>query len=150
MNTTESKLSAEVKRITTFEEFRVAVKYLLMHEHSMPELIAEEFLVADSVFMNTRFSQYGIGIGTMAETAESLVVTSDRGVNWIRLEEGDRQVSGNHAVIEINDQLNNYFEKLLELGLFGKNYDEVALAMVARGIESSFQMITSSWNTKKS
>lgn len=133
--------SVPTKPIPTFEEFREAVKYLLLNDHGMPKLVAEEILSADVDFLETNHGLFTKLDNAVAKTADSFAFEPVSGVTWVQLKPGMRTADKDQVVIDVGGEMGRYLERLVALGLHGAERDAVASIMLARGIESVFPLI---------
>jgi hypothetical protein len=113
----------------TLDEFRGAVKYLLIHQHGMPELAANDVLTIDADYIAKAFADPGNRTAIVAEVALELVGDGETKSGWVRRD-------GDAAVIDMNRQIKAHVDKLANTGLYGNDANEVALTMMCRGIES--------------
>lgn len=129
--------------IPSNEEFRSAVKYYLVNDLGMPELVAEEVLCADADFVERQRNKFSADNQIIINTADSLAFEPSKGVKWVQLEEGERKASETQVIIDADGSIRKYLDCLVTLGLHGQCRDSVAKAMLARGIESVFSLIAS-------
>jgi hypothetical protein len=113
---------------TTLEEFREAVKYLLINEHGMPPLAADDVLTIDSDYIANAFAEPGDRVAVVAEVVSELVSDGESKSGWVRSD-------GNTVVVEMNRQIKEHVDKLVDTGLYGEDPSEVARTMMCRGIE---------------
>lgn len=129
------------RSIPPLEEFRSAVKWILVNDHGMPELVAEEILSADADFLKRKHETFHADADMIAKTAEAFAYEPPAGVTWIRLEKGVRTAGEDQVVIDVGGELERYLGRLVALGLYGEDRDAVAKAMLARGIEAVFPLL---------
>lgn len=134
-------VSAPTKTIPTFDEFREAVKYILLNDHGMPDLVAEEILSADVEFLETNHGLFSKLDNAVAKTANSFAFEPATGITWVQLQTGMRTANKDQVVIDVGGEMGCYLEHLVQLGLHGASRDAVARIMLARGIESVFPLI---------
>lgn len=129
----------EERSVGTFDDFRSAVKFVLMREHSTPEMLADEILTIDAEYLQAAFEEVSKKSDELkiSDVAEELAVRPRRGVRWIRVEEDS-------VVVGTSKQLDEYLDNLVASGLFGDDRNEVAHAMLCRGVESVISLASGS------
>jgi len=140
------------KPLPSVEEFRAAVKYLLMTDHGMPALYADEILDDDPEFLERHRQTYheAIGdVGAVERAADGFRFDPPKGLKWVSLQKGQCVAEENQIVLDVNGAVDQYLDSLVALGLHGEDRNEVATAMLAKGIESVFPLILSKFKTKE-
>jgi hypothetical protein len=120
---------AERPAAATLDEFRDAVKYVLINTHGMPELAANDVLVMDADYIEKAFAEPGDREAVVAEVASELMSDGLSRSQWVR-------VSGDTVVVEMSKQVTAYVDSLLTTGLYGEDASAVVFTMMCRGIES--------------
>lgn len=116
------------KQQATFEQFLEAVRYLLVNEKGMPELVADEIMAADDGYLREAFGEVD-ATGKMAmEAADELVIRPRKSGEWVRLD--DEQM-----LLTVNKKVRAHIESIGKFGLYGDSDEEVAATLLCRGIE---------------
>lgn len=125
----EPKPSKKTDDLATFDEFRAGVSYLLVHDHGMPEIVARDVLEGEAEYLEQAFQDGADRKLLLTEVAEELAFKprSDRG--WIRKDE-------DHLLLEVNEIVRALLDRIAKTGLYGGNPEEVAQALLCRGIET--------------
>lgn len=150
MNISEKAVKTMDKPLPLFEEFREAVKYVLMHDHGMPSLYADEVLDGDPEFVERHRQTYheqAEDVGAVARAADGLRFEPPKGLKWVALEQGQRVVDADQIVLDADGAMGKYLDSLVTLGLHGGNRNAVASIMLAKGVETVFPLILA--NSKK-
>lgn len=126
----------------TLDDFRAAVRYLLITDHGMPAMVADEVIKLDDLYLQRIFGEGGSDGASPMEAAEELAIKPSSGKSWVKL--GDDQV-----VFPVGGHINQYVEQLVATGLFGDNRTQVVEAMVRRGIESVLPFLQHSPSPKR-
>ena len=132
------------KPLPSVEEFREAVKYVLMTDHGMPQLIADEILDDDPEFLERHRQTYheSIGdVGAVVRAAHGFRFEPPKGLKWVALEKGQCVADEDQIVLNANGAVGKYLDSLVTLGLHGNTRNAVASAMLAKGIETVFPLI---------
>lgn len=112
----------------TFDQFLESVRYLLINEKGMPELVATEVMAMDDDYLREAFAEHD-ATGKMAmEAADELVIRPRKSGEWVRL--GDDQM-----LLTVNKRMRTHIESIGKVGLYGDRDEEVATALLSRGIE---------------
>lgn len=135
-----SPLSAEAP--VTLNDFRTAVRYLLITDHGMPAMVADEVIKLDDPYLQRIFGEGGSDGASPMEAAEELAIKPSSEKSWVKL--GDDQV-----VIRASGYINQYVDQLVGTGLFGDDRTQVVDAMVRRGIESVLPVLQLSPSPKR-
>jgi len=128
----QSTLPAEPP--ATIDDFRSAVRYLLISDHGMPAMVADEVIGLDDPYLQRIFGEGGSDGASPMEAAEELAIKPSSGKSWVKV--GEDQV-----VFPVGGPINQYLEQLVATGLFGDNRTQVVEAMVRRGIESVLPLL---------
>ena len=142
------QVDESVKSLPTLEDFRAALKYVLIHDHGMPELYADELLDCEHEFVEQRRLGCRDGDNAIAQAADDLVFEPPKGRKWISLEQGQRVAEDGQVVLAADGAVGRYLDSLVTLGLHGPDRDAVASAMLAKGIETVFPLIVSNMGRK--
>lgn len=122
------KPSTEAAKPATLEEFQSAIRFLLINEHGMPELVADDLMKIDEDYVQNAFADPGERETLVMEVATELTVRPKEGLKWVH-------VSHDQLVLDINGPMQAYLEQLVEVGLYGDTVAQVARAMLSRGVE---------------
>ncbi|WP_425953000.1 hypothetical protein [Ralstonia pseudosolanacearum] len=114
---------------TTIEDFRAAVRFLLVNDHGMPDLVADDVLLADENYVQEAFEEGGKNGATVAAVAEELSIKPRENREWIKVDDGQ-------LVVTISTRADELLNRLLSTGLYGNTVADVAAAMLCRGIEA--------------
>lgn len=144
----EPQVEVSAKSLPTLEDFRAALKYVLIHDHGMPELYAQELLDCEHEFVDQRRLGCREGDNAIAQAADDLVFEPPKGRKWISLEQGQRVADADHLVLDASGTLGRYIDNLVVLGLHGSDRDSVARTMLAKGLETVFPLIVSNMGRK--
>lgn len=113
----------------TLDDFRAAVRYLLITGHGTPAMVADELIQLDGLYLQRIFTEGGRDGASPMEAAEELAMKPVIGKAWVKLGEGQ-------MVLSMGDRTGEYVDQLVTTGLFGDNCQQVVEAMVRRGIEA--------------
>lgn len=119
---------AEAAKPATLEEFQSAIRFLLVNEHGMPELVADDLMKIDEAYVQNAFADVSERETLVMEVATELTVRPKKGLTWVRVNDGQ-------LVLDINEPMQGYLNQLVEAGLYGDTAAEVARSMLCRGIE---------------
>ena len=144
----DHNVEQSTKPLPSLEEFRAAVKYVLTHDHGMPELYADELLDCEPEFVEQRRLVCRTGDNAIAQAADDLVFEPPKGRKWISLEKGQRLAEAGQVVLDAEGSVGRYLDSLVALGLHGTNRDAVASSMLSKGIETVFPLIVSNMGRK--
>ena len=126
-----TKATTEPKaRKSTLEQYREGVRHLLIQEHGMPEIVADEVLDTDATYIRDSFNDASL----IAEVALELSIKPSRDRVWVKLDPAELIVTANTPVAEL-------LKRLLKTGLYGDSVAEVANTMLRRGIEATMQVL---------
>lgn len=120
---------AGAESAVTFDEFRASVRYLLVNDHGMPELVADEALESDDRYVRDSYGDGGLKRKQAIEVADELAIKPGGNSSWVRIADGT-------IVVEVNERVENYLKNLVGVGLYGQTPSDVAYTMLCRGIES--------------
>lgn len=109
----------------SFEDYRAAIKHLLIVEHGAPELVADDLILADDGYLRASWNNKT----PLLEVADEIALKPNEDQVWVK-------IGNDKSVIKISAETCTYLEEIAELGLYGETRDEVARAMIARGLES--------------
>jgi hypothetical protein len=123
---TEAKPATKSEKKATLEEFRVAVRYLLTTDYGMPELIADEVLLADEQYLR---ESHGDGDVSVSDVADELAFKPHKNRAWVKIEDGQ-------LIVDVNDQVKSILDRLAGTGLYGDSPAQVAVSLLCRGIET--------------
>lgn len=124
-----SSSSLDSKTLPTLDDFRAAVRYLLITGHGTPAMVADELIQLDDLYLQRIFTEGGSDGASPMEAAEELAMKPVIGKAWVKLGEGQ-------MVLSMGDRTGEYVDQLVTTGLFGDNCQQVVEAMVRRGIEA--------------
>jgi hypothetical protein len=113
----------------TLDEYRASVRYLLVTDFGMPELVADEVLAAEQRYIRQAFGDGGASRKDGRDVADELEMKPSENPAWVRVGE-------NALVLEVNDAIAGYLDNLVKVGLYGQTPSDVAYTMLCRGIET--------------
>ncbi|MFA6231058.1 MAG: hypothetical protein WC617_12935 [Rhodanobacter sp.] len=124
----------------SIEAFREAIQHVLMKEHGAPELVAKALLELEDAYVRRALDEdwgtEGNAFSLVLDVADEIAIAKPADEpRWIKVEKDTLS-------FKVNDQTGNYLDALVKLGLHGETRNEVAKAMMARGIESAFPLLT--------
>ena len=125
----EPKPSKKTDDLATFDEFRAGVSYLLVHDHGMPEIVARDVLEGEAEYLEQAFQEGADRKSLLTEVAEELAFKPRSGGGWIRTDE-------DHLLLEVNERVRVLLDRIAKTGLYGGTPEEVARALLCRGIET--------------
>jgi len=111
------------------EEFRVAVKYLLLNEYGMPELVANEMLLADAQYVQNAFDECGLKDSSISDVAEELSIKPRANREWVKVDEGQ-------LIVTVNNRIDDLLKRIANTGLYGDTVADVVVTLLCRGIEA--------------
>jgi|GEM_PF-6874329 len=114
-----------------FEEFCKALQYLLINEHDMPQMVADEFMHWDDAYLRAAHAESTERPNMLSEIAEELAKKPIKGKTWIQVD-GD----GEGINLDVPKQIRGYLQTLVNTGLYGDNVEDVASTMLRRGLEA--------------
>jgi hypothetical protein len=127
--------------LPSMSEFRASVKYVLVHDRGMPDLIAELVITADTAWLERQRQSFFSHEDPLTAAADGLVLTPPGGVQWIPFHPGMRIAAEKDLLVPADGAIDSYLNALVKVGLHGADRATVASAMLARGIESVFPLI---------
>ncbi len=113
----------------TFDEFRAAVRYLLVNDYGMPELVADETLNIDTQYVQNSYEESGRNESSISDVADELAIKPRENREWVRVDSGQ-------LIVTINDRIEDLLKRLANTGLYGDSISDVAATMLRRGIEA--------------
>lgn len=131
------------KSLPSLENFIASVKFVMMNDHGAPEFVADALLSMDDDYVRKQFSEkcdlnseggcdlHDLMFDIAAELASKPAATTD----WVRVRESQ-------IVVEVSHNIQTLLEKAVKVGLYGESIDDVVRTMIARGIESTFHIIS--------
>lgn len=122
----EHELPLQVPK--TLDEFKVAVKYVLMNRYGAPELVADALLADDPDYVSAGFDDVETEPEVVLAIAEELTVKPKPGQEWVLRDAAAIIVPSNAAI-------DSHLARLAELGMYGEDAEEVARQMIVRGLE---------------
>ncbi|HBD37907.1 hypothetical protein ACUXQ2_006248 [Cupriavidus metallidurans] len=125
----EAKSVKKAGDLATFDEFRAGVSYLLVHDHGMPEVVARDVLEGETEYLQQAFQDGTDRRPLLTEVAEELAFKPRSGGGWIRTDE-------DHLLLEVNERVRVLLDGIAKTGLYGGTPEEVAQALLCRGIET--------------
>lgn len=112
----------------TIEQFLEAVRYLLINDKGMPELVADEVMLADDGYLREAFGERNATGAAAMEAADELVIRPRKAGEWVCL--GEDQM-----LLTVDKRVRAHIASIGRVGLHGESNEEVAVAMLSRGIE---------------
>jgi len=112
----------------TLDEFKIAVKYVLMNRHGAPEMVADALLADEAEYIKAGFADLEAEPDVVIKVAEELTFKPAPGQEWVRRDAAAIMVPSNEAI-------DGHLARLAELGMYGEHPDEVARHMIVRGLE---------------
>lgn len=124
----------------SMEAFRDAIKHVLMKEHDAPELVANALLELEDAYIRRALDEDwgtdGKAFNLVLDVADEIAIAKPTdGPRWVKVEK-------DALSFKVNDETGNYLDAITKLGLHGETRHEVAKAMMARGIEGVFPLLT--------
>ncbi|WP_321820829.1 MULTISPECIES: hypothetical protein [unclassified Burkholderia] len=119
----------------TLADFRAAVRYLLLNEHGMPELVADEVLEADAQYVQSAFEESGVRDTAVSEIATELAIAPRNDRQWVKVEDGQ-------LVVTVNERVTDLLKRLADTGLYGDSIACVAATLLCRGIEAVLPVLS--------
>jgi hypothetical protein len=113
----------------TLEEFKAAVKYVLMNRDGAPELVADALLADDPDYLIAAFADLDAEPDVVLTIADELTFQPKPDQEWVRRDAGVVVVATNEAVAE-------HLGVLVGLGVYGEDAETVVAQLLVRGIES--------------
>ncbi|AVA38248.1 hypothetical protein [Cupriavidus metallidurans] len=113
----------------TLDEFRAAVRYLLVNDYGMPELVADETLNIDAQYVQNAYDESGLKDSSISDVADELAIKPRENREWVKVDSGQ-------LIVTINDSVDGLLKRLANTGLYGDSIPDVAAAMLRRGIEA--------------
>lgn len=113
----------------TLDEFRAAVRYLLVNDYGMPELVADETLNIDAQYVQNSYEESCPNDSSISDVADELAIKPREKREWVRVDSGQ-------LVVTINDRIEALLKRLANTGLYGDSIPDVAATMLCRGIEA--------------
>lgn len=125
----EAKSAKKTGDLATFDEFREGVSYLLVHDHGMPEIVAKEVLEGEAEYLEQAFKEGTDRKLLLTEVAQELAFKPRSGGGWIRTDE-------EHLLLKVHGRVRMLLDRIAKTGLYGGAPEEVAQALLCRGIET--------------
>lgn len=124
---------------SNFEEFVAAVRHVLVKAHETPPMVVDHLLDADHVYVRKAWDDVRAGeedLGALVvEVADELAFRPAKGKReWVLATE-------NSVVVEVTPSVREHLARLTGVGLYGEEEQEVATAMMLRGIECVIHMM---------
>lgn len=118
----------------TLEEFKAAVKYVLMNRDGAPELVADALLADDPDYLVAGFAELDADPDVVLTIADELTFQPKPEQEWVRRDAGV-------VVVPTNEAVASHLEFLVGLGVYGEDAETVAAQLLVRGIESILPLV---------
>ena len=122
----------------TLGEFQESIRWLLVNEHGMPELVVQEVMDGDLDYISNVFNECHAGSASctnpVGEVAEQLVITPRNDGSWVKLEQ-------DMIVLNLEGKVSTLLTLAVKSGLYGDTKAEAADALLRRGIEVALPVI---------
>jgi len=115
--------------VVTVAEFRAAVRFMLVNEHGMPELVADEVLENDAKYVQDSFQENGENRSSVADVANELAIKPSKNREWVKVDAGQ-------MVLTVDSRVEELLTNLMSTGLDGDSLADVAATLLCRGIET--------------
>ena len=127
---------------STLDDFRAAVRYLLINDHGMPDLVADAAIAVDDDYVQRAYANRSGDRRLVMEVAGELAIKPRDHASWVRVGEGQ-------IVVSLNDNVQAYLKSLVEVGLYGQTPEDVAHTMLCRGIEGLLSVAKAASPTRR-
>lgn len=124
-----AKTESKSQKKATLEDFRAAVRYLLLNDYGMPELVADEVLQADAQYVQSAYEESGLKDTAITDVADELAIKPPENREWVRVNDGQ-------LIVAVNDSIGDLLKRLANTGLYGDSVEDVAATLLCRGIEA--------------
>lgn len=122
-----------MKRSINFEEFLKAVKYCMVNEHNIPEIVADEFFCLDKNYFNDQYERYLKSDPSentfILELVDDYAPKPNEKSQW-------REIGVDEVVLTIDDKLNRWIDEAHATGLYGEDRADTIMRLLCRGVES--------------
>lgn len=125
----EVKAVKPASETSAFDEFRAGVRYLLVHDQGMPELVADDILNGETEYLEEAFQSGSDRKVRLQEIADELAFRPRTNSEWIRLQKGQ-------MIVNLNSQVREVVETIATTGLYGTSAEDVAVTLLSRGVEA--------------
>jgi len=128
--------------VCSFDEFRDAVKFVLVNTYETPDIVVKALLADDEQYLKASWEEAkgASDAGAIAiKAADELALKPHSGKReWVR-------ATDNTILVEANAATKQYLVKLADCGLYGEDVDAVASSLLVRGIECVLHFSSNSY-----